>query len=347
MKNLLCIAVIFTVLAGCNKKESPVHKFKEVVITPIFTDTVSIRTLEIMNNGNNVAFAGDRGMYGLYDIKKDTWRTKQITYDSITPEFRAIAHTINDFFMITVANPALLYKTGNPGEMNVVYKEENEKVFYDSMKFWNNEEGIAVGDATDGCASIIITRDGGSNWTKVTCDKLPELKDGEAFFAASNTNIVVLGDETWIASGGSRCAILYSPDKGVSWQLFNTPFITGESAGIFSIDFYDRFNGFAVGGDFLKIEDDVNNKAITSDGGKTWTIVADNGGVGYKSCVQYVPNRNANEIVALGRTGISYTHDAGKTWKKLSDESFYTFRFLNDSVAYAAGNNKVAKLEFK
>jgi hypothetical protein len=52
-------------------------------------------------------------------------------------------------------------------------------------------------------------------------------------------------------------------------------------------------------------------------------------------------------LVALGFTGISYSSDGGGSWKQLSEEPFFTLRFLNDSTAYAAGSNKIAKLVFK
>lgn len=68
---------------------------------------------------------------------------------------------------------------------------------------------------------------------------------------------------------------------------------------------------------------------------------------GYKSCVQFVPNSDGQELVALGFTGVSYSHNQGQSWKKLSDEAFYTLRFQNDSIAFAAGKNRIAKLVFK
>lgn len=346
---LAFVMVVAVTAVSCNHKKIKTHKFSSVSIYPIVSgDTVNIRTLELMSDNRIVAFAGGKGLYGTYDTQTNTLRTNTQTYDTLNLEFRATAHTASDFFMLSVANPALLYKTADEGGMQVVYKEEGDQVFYDSMKFWNDKEGIAVGDPMGGCASIIITRDGGNTWKKLTCDQLPEIQEGEAFFAASNTNIAVYGDDTWIASGGSRSAILYSPDKGKTWSLRTTPFMAGnEGAGIFSIDFYDDLNGFAVGGNFMEVEADTANKAITADGGKTWKVVGDNSGVGYKSCVQYVPNGNANELVALGKTGIVYSNNAGKTWKKLSDESFFTFRFVDDSTAYAAGYTSIAKLKFK
>ena len=66
---------------------------------------------------------------------------------------------------------------------------------------------------------------------------------------------------------------------------------------------------------------------------------------GYRSCVQYVPNSNAKGLVAVGFEGL-ITVKCGGTWKHLSDEGFYTLRFLNDSVAFAAGKGKLSKLTF-
>ena len=120
-----------------------------------------------------------------------------------------------------------------------------------------------------------------------------------------------------------------------------------DTEGIYSIDFYDDLNGFAIGGDYTTPGDNAANKMITKDGGKTWQLVAQNKNPGYRSCVQYIPNREGKELVAIGFKGIDYSNDSGNTWKHLSDEGFYTIRFLNDSVAYAAGVGRISKLLFR
>ena len=52
-------------------------------------------------------------------------------------------------------------------------------------------------------------------------------------------------------------------------------------------------------------------------------------------------------MVCVGGTGIFYSSNFGKNWKKISEvNNLYTLRFLNDSVAYAAGKNKIVKLSF-
>jgi len=221
-------------------------------------------------------------------------------------------------------------------------------VFYDSIEFWNEDEGIAVGDFTDNCISILITRDGGESWNKLNCSVFNNVKQSEGFFAASDTNISIVDDYTWIASGGINSRVYLSKDKGRSWEIFNTPILQGEpTTGIFSIDFYDKNNGYAIGGDYTKPEKDSLNKIITSDGGKTWKSIADNKNPGYRSCVQYIPNSNGEKLLAVGFEGIDYSSDGGSNWKNLSKEGYYTVRFLNDTVAYAAGKGKISQLVFK
>lgn len=338
---LLLVLVLGVFSCGEGERETIITS---VEVKTVYEDSLSIRAIDFLDS-KTLAFAANKGTYGTVDLESGTVRTNVEKYDTLIPEFRAIATNRKDFFMISVGNPALLYKTGEHGKMDLVYKEEGEGVFYDAMCFWNSEEGLVLGDTVDGCLSIIVTRDGGSTWTKLNCQQLPEGIPGEGAFAASNTNIKILGNETWIAT---TKRILYSPDKGNTWQAFNTPVKTvADAEGIFSIDFYDNAQGVAVGGDFTKPEGNKQNKAITEDGGRTWSLVADGQNPGYKSCVQFVPNSNGMQMVAVGFTGISYSPDRGAHWKPLSEEGFYTIRFLNAKVAYAAGKNRISKLIFK
>ncbi|MGJ8659138.1 MAG: WD40/YVTN/BNR-like repeat-containing protein [Cellulophaga fucicola] len=341
MKKVVFVLCALALFACEDKKE--VKSFSAVTVKDIYTEKVSIRAIDVLDG--SLGFAGSNGIFGSVDLKTDKVLTNVQKYDTILPEFRATAHTATDFFMLSVTNPALLYKTGENGQMELVYTEKGEGVFYDAIKFWNNTEGIAVGDSVDGCLSVIITRDAGATWNKVACASLPEGIAGEGAFAASNTNIAIVGNKTWIASTKGR--VYFSDDKGVTWKTYAVPMDgLGETHGIFSIDFYDENLGFAIGGDFTKPEKNKRNKAITLDGGKTWNLVADGKEPDYKSCVQFVPGRKGKELVAVGFTGISYSKDKGQTWKELSNESFYTIRFVNDTIAYAAGKDRIAKLVF-
>ena len=347
MKNRLALLILIFVFTGCKKEAQFVSRdFNKVEIETIYSDsTLSIRAIEILDD-NSLTFAANNGAFGLYNPKTESWKTSVQQHDTLNLHFRAVAHTTTDFFMLSIESPALLYKTDESGQMKLVYKEATEGVFYDAMSFWNDEEGIAIGDSLDGCLSILITRNGGNTWNKIDCKNLPETEEGEGAFAASNTNIEIIGDKTWVAT--TKGSIYYSENKGKTWDVIKTPIIKEkETEGIYSIDFYDEQNGFAIGGDYTKPDDNGANKIVTKDGGKTWQLIAEGQEPGYRSCVQYIPNRAGKELVALGFKGIDYSNDSGSSWRHLSDEGFYTLRFLNDSVAYAAGAGWISKLMFR
>ena len=347
MKQLFFACTLVLVFSCKTEPEFVPRTFSSVEVAPILEDsTLSVRAIDILNDGS-LAFAANNNTFGLYNEASNAWNISKQEHDSLDIQFRAVAHTSTDFFMLSVANPALLFKTSDAG-MQLVYQEAHDKVFYDSMTFWNDQEGIAMGDPTDSCISIIVTRDGGNTWQKVSCNDLPPATEGEAAFAASDTNIAVYGDHTWIATGGMASRILYSPDKGKTWQVFNTPIVQGTgTTGMYSVDFYDELNGFAIGGDYTKPDGNTNNKMLTNDGGRTWEIVANGQTPNYRSCVQYIPNREGKELVTVGFKGIDFSNDGGVSWENISDEGFYTIRFINDSTAYAAGSKRIAKLTFK
>ena len=346
MKHVLFVT-ISVLLFSCNpKNQEKIRNFNKVEVENILQDSLlSIRAIEILNN-KNVAFAANNSAYGFYNPKTKMWDIAIQKYNSLNLHFRAIAHTNKDFFMITIENPALLFKSTDTENMELVYKEESIGVFYDAMTFWNDNEGIAVGDSMNGCLSIIITRDGGQTWKKIACENLPKSETNENAFAASNTNIKTIGNKTWIATSSGN--VYYSKNKGGTWQVVKTPIIQNkETEGIYSIDFYDENNGFAIGGDYTKPKKNSSNKIKTTDGGKTWSLVAENETPNFRSCVQYIPNKKGKELVAIGFNGIDFSNNAGESWKHISDESFYTIRFLNDSTAYASGAGRISKLTFK
>lgn len=318
-----------------------------VSIDTIFTDKISIRALLI--DKNKVWYAADKNRFGYYDLKKNKRVERIIRKDSLQLEFRSIAQTEKAIFILSIGNPALLYKINKKDlSATLVYKENHEKVFYDAIQFWNNKEGIAIGDPTQDCFSILITHDGGNSWNKTPCQNLPKIDEGEAFFAASNTNICIKGSKTFLISGGTKSRVFVSDNKGISWKVYDTPITQGHAmTGIFSADFFNDNIGIVVGGNYEEQSDNSANKAITNDGGKTWKLIGVNEGFGYASCVQFIPQSNGNELVTVGTNGIYFSNNQGSTWKKLSDEkNLFTVRFKNNASAFAAGWDKLIRINF-
>lgn len=345
MRYLLGLLLTITVISCSSDKKA----FTTVQIERVFEDSLSIRAIAPLD-ADQVWFSANNGRVGLVDGK--TPKLATIRYEDSLLHFRSIATTKEAVFVLSVANPGVLYKIGFNGKeatnIEEVYVEKGEMVFYDAMAFWNDEEGIAMGDPTEDCISIIITRDGGNTWNKVPCETLPKAENGEAAFAASNSNIALVGNHVWIATGGKKARVLHSFNRGRSWEVYETPMLQGGTmTGIYSIDFFDEQTGVIFGGNWEEKDFNEGNKALTTDGGKTWKLLSNGKGPGYRSRVAFVPGTNGEGLVAVGSPGISYSSDQGASWTELSDEGFYALEFVNDSVAFASGRNKISKLLFK
>ena len=346
--NKLVLIVVGIVLFSC-KSIHFVENRNAVTVTldTLLQDKISIRALVL--DHDKVWYAADQSRFGCIDMK--TNQKKEIKLPSEkNAEYRSMAQTEKYVFILKVGNPALLYKISKEDlSYELVYQENHDKVFYDSMQFWNDKEGIAIGDPIGGGFSVITTRVGGVSWQKMPSDRLPHLEDGEAAFAASNTNIVIKGKTTWLVSGGKKARVFYSSNKGKSWSVVETPIVQGKQmTGIFTADFYNSSVGFISGGNYEVLNQNFDNKAVTHDGGKTWKLVAQNQGFGYASCIQYIPNSRGKGLICVGASGIYYSDDGGSSWNQWStDSSLYTIRLLNDYTAIAAGKNKMIRIRFK
>ena len=347
MRSRLLYCLIFAILAGCQIGSD--NEFTQVEIEPIFTDSISIRAIRPLD-ADRVWFAANAGRVGLID--QGTPKLATIKYQDSLLNFRSVAATSDAAFVLSIESPAVLYRIGFDGKeatsIEEVYTEEGEGVFYDSMAFWDDQEGIAMGDPINGCLSVIRTNNGGKNWSKISCIDLPAIMPGEAAFAASNSNIALYGSHAWIVTGGQHARVFHSPDRGKTWEVFETPIKQGGAmTGIYSVDFLDENHGVIFGGDWEDKSSNTSNKAISSDGGRTWQLISDGQGPGYRSSVRFVPGTNGDGMVAVGSPGISYSPDGGNQWVELSEEGFYALEFVNDSLAFASGRNRIVRLKFQ
>lgn len=356
MKKILFFTVII-LIAACKENLKPALDKQVAIenrtdlsieINEVLTDSISIRALDYSDG--DYWFAGSDGKYGRIDAATNQVETSKVTFkDDEKMEYRSIAVTDQYTYILSAGNPALIYKiTHANDEVKLVYTEVEERVFYDSMKFWNDQEGIAFGDPTEDCLSVIKTFDGGETWAKCKCNYLPEFIKGEAAFAASNSNIAIYQDNVWLATGGAAARIFHSTDRGSNWQEYATPMIAGgEMTGIYAIDFLDDKRGVMIGGDWNNKKDNLYNKAITYDGGKNWKFMDSGNGPGYSSDIIFIPETNGKEILTVGSEGIWWSGNEGKSWKQLTEKGFYTVKMINRSQGYLAGRNKISSFSLK
>jgi photosystem II stability/assembly factor-like uncharacterized protein len=279
-----------------------------------------------------------------------TWKKLTVTSDRV--DFRDIdAVDARTAYVLSIGNgPASrIYKTTDAGATWALqFMNDDPKAFYDAMSFWDAEHGIVMGDSIDGQFCIMTTENGGKTWVRVSASALPPALPNEGAFAASGTNIAVFGkSDAWIGTGaGAKARVLRTHDRGRSWAIADTPLKAGPSAGSFSLAFRDAKHGVIVGGDYKKENEAVDNLAVTSDGGVTWTLVK--GLSGFRSVVAYVTSGKTPILVAVGPSGADYSTDDGRTWSPIEGPGFDTLSFARGSLkCFAAGaRGSIGRLVF-
>ena len=314
----------------------------------IMLDSLSIRAIYPTING--VWFGGTNSKAGFISFQNDA-ETKIVKLQKENTDFRSVAYTNGGIYILNAGTPANMYELNTFGyscTSSLIYTENGEKVFYDSM-FIDAKKGlgIVVGDPTDDCLSLLLTENSGKNWKKIPCDILPKTVEGEAAFAASDTNVKIVDGVIYIISGGTKSRLFKSANKGKTWEVFDTPIIQGEAmTGAFSMDFYNKRKGIIVGGNYENQKDNSINKAITRNGGKTWKTVSKDQAFGYASCVQFMPKSRGKVIYTCGTSGVYYSTNFGEKWTKILDDTgFYTLRFSGKNNIYLAGKNKLTKIK--
>jgi photosystem II stability/assembly factor-like uncharacterized protein len=276
-----------------------------------------------------------------------------MTWNNVSPQgfdtlqFRDIhAFDANRAFILSAGLPAVILKTTNGGRnWRTVYFNDSAGVFFDAIDFWDKSNGIAFSDARQTELLIIQTIDSGETWLRIPPVHVPPVDSFQGGFAASGTCLQTFGKKSAIIGlGGTSASTLTTNNRGKSWVKGNTPIDFGTpSKGIFSFHFIDTAQGYCVGGDYLGDSLSTNTIAKTSDGGKTWVMVDDENVSGfYLSCIKYI---DTQKIVACSRTGISYTSDAGVSWKRLKG-SYYTISVANNTVWLSGSNGKLGQLRF-
>jgi photosystem II stability/assembly factor-like uncharacterized protein len=302
----------------------------------------SIRGLSVVND-NILWVSGSNGKVGKSIDGGKSWEWMTVKGFEKT-DFRDIeAFDEKTAVIMGIAEPAYILKTFNGGESwKLVYADSTKGIFLDAMDFFPDGRGVVIGDPINGRMYMARTIDNGSNWQRTAYDKLPELAEGEAFFASSGTNVRPLNYEESVIVTSGKKSRLYLRGK-----LSDMPIIQGgESTGANSITVWNRGNKVekmvVVGGDFGKDTLKQNNCYYSTNLGKTW-VAPKEGPHGYRSCVEFI---DKNTLVACGTSGVDISKDGAETWQLISSKSFHVCRMAKEGTAvYLAGSNgTVAKL---
>ena len=335
---LFLIAVIG--FLSCNDN-APAYEF---IITNQETSTdASLRGLSGVDE--NTAWASGANGTVLRTINGGaSWQNVSVPgADSV--DFRDIeGFSAEEAIILSAGSPGLIYKTSDGGKTwNLVHEDRRPEIFFDAMDFWDRKSGIAFSDAIDGQVVIISTGDYGESWQSLSG---PEALPGEGGFAASGTCLTTAGDSlVWIALGTPKSRVIYSTNRGKTWDVFNTPMAQDVAgAGIFSLAFSSAEYGIAVGGNYLQPNDSTKVISYTEDGGMTWRLIKNSGVNGFKSAIANI--RGTENWLCAGPTGVNYSSNNGKNWQIIDTTAYHTIEVLKNRTGWLSGaDGKIARIK--
>ena len=342
-RKLFCLALLLLLPVGTVARAEWVTQRSGTTVRLRGVSAVSAR----------VAWAsGDKGTFARTVDGGRTWTSGTVP-GAEELDFRDVdAFDADTAYLLSIGEgeKSRIYKTTDGGRRwELQFKSERAAAFFDSMAFWDRDRGIAVSDPVNGRFVVIQTADGGRTWREIPAEGMPLALEGEGAFAASGTCVAVEGKHNaWFATGGPRGARVFrSTDGGRTWAVATTPLVSGKSAGVFSITFWDARRGVVVGGDYTKESEAGDNAAVTTDGGLTWTLIKGAGLGGYRSCVVFVPGTNSSRrgaptLFAVGPSGSEYSTDGGNSWTSFGTGGYHSADFAGPKNAgWAVGERGV------
>jgi hypothetical protein len=337
MKHLILLTSYF--LLQFNTHAQTIHQLTS-------KEKISLRGLSVVNN-NIIWASGSNGQ-----VAKSTDGGKNFTWITVKGyekrDFRDIeAFDANTAVIMAVDVPAIILKTKDGGKTwKEVFYDDTKGMFLDAMDFAADGNGIVIGDPISNKLFIATTSSYGDEWLALKPENNFYTADtGEAFFAASGTNINVKGNKNnhviCFVTGGSDSRLFFNGQplalnilKGKDSQGANSVAVNSSVTKM-----------IIVGGDFNAPElSEKNIEVFNINGEQLLYPVVQTPPHGYRSCVAFITD---DSLICCGLTGIDISNDGGLNWKLISNESFHVCaKAKNGNAVFLAGKDgRIARLE--
>jgi hypothetical protein len=282
---------------------------------------ISLRGLSVVND-NMVWASGSNGKVArsVDGGKSFEWITVK-GYEK--RDFRDIeAFDANKAVIMAVDSPAVILKTKDGGNSWFeVFHDNRTGMFLDAMDFTADGNGMVVGDPVDNKLFIATTTNYGDKWLALKDeDNEYVAAQGEAFFAASGTNIKIAGNKykpfICFVTGGVDSRLFIN---GLPAALSILHGQASQGANSVAVDAAMKKIAI-VGGDFANDTLTKNNiQLFTVNGQQLLNAPVQTPPHGYRSCVAFL---TSSVLITCGISGVDVSTDGGLNWKLISNESF-------------------------
>ncbi len=301
---------------------------------------VSLRGLSVVND-QIIWVCGSGGSVGISTDAGENWKWIHVPGFEKT-DFRDIeAFSDQEAVIMGITEPAVILRTTDGGKNWIIaLKDSAKSIFLDAMDF-SGDEAILVGDPDKGKIFFARSSNRGKSWIN-SASGLETTASGEAFFAASGSNIRFIPEDGFALVSGGKKSCLYLSTGRYVLNLNQGEQTTG--ANSIAINSADPNQAFIVGGDFSHDSSRYGNSLRIQFHPfvQTPPLTPPHG---YRSCVEYLNNK---ELICCGTTGVDFTNDGGIHWTLISDKGFHVCRKskTGKSVFLAGPKGAIALLQF-
>lgn len=241
---------------------------------------------------------------------------------------------------------AKIYHTEDGGKSwNLAFSTNRQGVFLNCVAFWDEQNGLCMGDPIDGYFYLLRTKDGGKSWSEVPVTMTPQAKNEKeiAFAASGSTLFLGKTGAAYIGTGGEEGSRVFrSFDFGKTWSVSPTPIAGGSTSGVFGMLFYKN-QGVILGGDYKDFKGDFTNIAYSDDAGKTWY----GSKIPPKGLKESAAIAAGNKLVVVGHSGSSYSGDGGKSWTVIDELPYHAVSSSGKTTVAVGIRGLVKKFNLK
>jgi PKD repeat protein len=207
----------------------------------------------------------------------------------------------------------------------------NAASFTNAVYFWNEQEGVCMGDPINNEFEIYRTTNGGTNWTLVSGANIPNPQANEFGYTRQ---MEVVGDNVWFTTSKGR--IYHSTNRGQNWSVYTSPVADFGGAVTTGVSANLSFSSSTTG----LIINQAGNIWKSTNSGSTWAAVTPSGPV-YTNGLCFIEGTNTafTTGAATGASGSSYSTDGGITWNPIDTEQHLYVDFINPSVGWSGWFN--------
>lgn len=200
--------------------------------------------------------------------------------------------------------------------------------FPNVLKFYDNGQGIVIGDPIADGWEIYLTSDAGVTFTRLNTANIPVPQANETGYLAQMES---LGNSLWFTTNKGR--IFHSVNRGANWIAYQSPVSDFGGTEIYAdISFSNANKGI--------LQTNAGVIYSTANSGASWTQIAVSGaGNPFGDNIAYIPGTSS--VVSVGSNpdfaGSSYSKDDGLTWTNIDTIQHVDVSFFNLTTGYSGG----------